>query len=158
MGSNWNILSSKSKPSLCTYLYTCMMSIFHNLVWFQRDFNVAIASWIEGGIHQKMEKDITTSKDLRGHFDDAFWVRPQLLSNESLTMGHALPAFIILGLGLLPATIAIIVELLHHKYEKGTVSKARIRNYTDQWQRPKHPKGLILTNTIHELYTWMVWR
>ena len=74
-----------------------------------------------------MEKDITTSKDLRGHFDDAFWVPPTLLTNESLTMSHALPAFVILGIGLLPATIAFVVELLHHKYEKRTVNKAMIR-------------------------------
>ena len=83
-----------------------------------------------------MEKDITTSKDLRGHFDDAFWVPPlvtlTLLTNECLTMSHALPAFIILGIGLLPATIAFVVELLHRKYEEGTVNKARII--------PKYPR------------------
>ena len=77
-----------------------------------------------------MEKDITTSKDLRGHFDDAFWVPPTLLTNECLTMSHALPAFVILGIGLLPAIIAIIAELWEHKYEKGTVNKTIIRNDT----------------------------
>ena len=85
---------------------------------------MAIASWLDSGIHQKMVKDVITSKALRGHFE--FWAPPQLLTNETLTMGHVIPAFIILGLGLLPATIAFILELLHHQSKKKTVTKTKI--------------------------------
>ena len=91
---------------------------------FQQDFNVAIASWIECGIRQKMEKDITTSKAFRGHFE--FWVPLHLPTNETLTMGHVIPAFIILGLGLLLATIPFIFELFHHYCQGKTVAKAKI--------------------------------
>ena len=79
-----------------------------------------------------MEKDITTSKAFREHFEDAFWVPQQLLTNKSITFGHTIPAFIILGLGLLPAAIAFIVELLYHQYKKRTASKARMR-MTPSW-------------------------
>lgn len=99
---------------------------------FQHDFNVAIASWVSSGIHQKMEKDITTSKAFRGHFDDAFWVPQQLLTNKSLTMGHATPAFIILGLGLMPALISFLIELLHHQYKGKTASNMRT-GMTPSW-------------------------
>ena len=100
---------------------------------------MAIASWIESGIHQKMEKDIAFSKAVQGQIADQFWVPQklltnnsriwvpeQLLTNEVLTMNHALPAFIIHGIGLVPAAVAFIFELLHHKFEKRTANKRRI--------------------------------
>ena len=82
---------------------------------FQHGFNAAIASWLECGILLKMERDVTTSKDFRAHFE--FWAPQHLLRNEeTLTMDHAVPAFIILGLGLLSASIALVVEFIrrHH--------------------------------------------
>ena len=87
---------------------------------------MAVASWLDSGIYQKMKNDIITAKDLRGHFDDAFWVPQQMLSNEPLTIGHALPAFIILGLGILSSTITFIGQILHQQYKKRTARKARI--------------------------------
>ena len=88
---------------------------------FQKDFNRAIASWISSGIHQKMENDFVTSRAYRKHFQ--FWAPPKLLTTDSLTMGHALPAFIILGLGLLPATITFMAELLVNLCNKKAVTK-----------------------------------
>ena len=116
----------KSSP-----LYARIMEAKYNvhvltILSFQRDFNVAVASWLDSGIYQKMKNDIITAKDLRGHFDDAFWVPQQMLSNEPLTIGHALPAFIILGLGILSSTITFIGQILHQQYKKRTARKARI--------------------------------
>ena len=80
---------------------------------FQRDFNVAISSLLENGIYQKITRDITTSKAYRGHFHD-FWTPEQLRSNKPFTMDHAMPAFIALGLGLIPAILIFLLELVLH--------------------------------------------
>ena len=113
-----NLLSPKSKPSSRTYIFTELIALFLTILSFQRGFNAAVASWVECGILKKMERDITTSKDFRAHFE--FWAPQQLLRNEeTLTMGHAVPAFIIFGFGLLCASVAFVVEFVHqHRREK----------------------------------------
>ena len=78
---------------------------------FQRAFNVAVSSLLENGIYQKITRDITTSKAHRGHFHD-FWTPKQLRSNKPFTMDHVMPAFIALGLGLIPATFIFLLELV----------------------------------------------
>ena len=93
---------------------------------FQQDFNRAIAAWISSGIHQKMENDFVTSRAYRKHFQ--FWAPPKLLTTDSLTMGHALPAFIILGLGLLPATITFMAELLVNRCKNKKKNKNKKNN------------------------------
>ena len=90
---------------------------------FQRAFNVAISSLLENGIYQKITRDITTSKAHRGYFHE-FWTPEQLRSNKPFTFHHAMPAFIALGLGLIPATLILLLELVLHLCKKYRTSKA----------------------------------
>ena len=70
-----------------------------------------------------MEKEIKTSMAYRGQFD-VFWIPEQLRSNKPFTIDHAIPAFLVLGLGLTPATIVFLLELVQHFCRKKTTDKA----------------------------------
>ena len=76
---------------------------------------MAALSWMESGIHQKMENDITTAQAFRGFFKDAFWTRNETVRNDKpLEIQHVFPSFILLGVGLVPSIIAFFLELLFH--------------------------------------------
>ena len=75
---------------------------------------MVISLLVNSGIYQKIEKDITTSTAYRGYFD-ILWTREKLSDNKPLTMDHALPSFIALGLGLIPAIMIFFLELFNHK-------------------------------------------
>ena len=80
---------------------------------------------LEGGIYQKIEKDIKTSKVHRGYFD-VFWAHEKLRPNKPFTIDHATPAFLVLGFGLTPATLIFVLELVQHfcrKKRTNTASK-----------------------------------
>ena len=70
-----------------------------------------------------MEKEIKTSMAYRGQFD-VFWIPEQLRSNKPFTIDHAIPAFLVLGLGLTPATIVFLLELMQHFCRKKTTDMA----------------------------------
>ena len=110
------------KQALLMHVHVMNNVSYITIFSFQQDFNRAIASWVSSGIRQKMEKDIKTSRAFQGHFQ--FWSPQEMLTNDPLTMGHAIPAFIILGLGLLPATITFMAELLVHLCNKKVTTKA----------------------------------
>ena len=73
---------------------------------------MAISSWLETGIHQKMQKEITTSQAFRGHFEESFWTRRNVQGKKPLTIHHVLPSFMVLGFGLIPSIIIFILESL----------------------------------------------
>ena len=75
---------------------------------------MVISLLVNSGIYQKIEKDITTSTAYRGYFD-ILWTREKLSDNKPLTIDHALPSFIALGLGLIPAIMIFFLELFNHK-------------------------------------------
>ena len=83
---------------------------------------MAVNSLLDNGIYQKIEKDITTSKSLRVNLE-MFWVREQLRSNKPLTIDHVIPAFILLGLGLIPSTVVFFLELIHLLCKKKNATK-----------------------------------
>ena len=70
-----------------------------------------------------MEKEIRTSKAYQGQFD-VFWIPEQLRSNKPFTIDHAIPAFLVLGLGLTLATMVFFLELAQHFCRKKTTDKA----------------------------------
>ena len=84
------------------------------ILQLQNDFSMAISLLVNSGIYQKIEKDITTSTAYRGYFD-ILWTREKLSDNKPLTIDHALPSFIALGLGLIPAIMIFFLELFNHK-------------------------------------------
>ena len=79
---------------------------------FQRDFQVAISSWIETGIYQKMRRDITSSPDFRGYLEESFWTQKKIHGNKPINIYHVLPAFMALGFGLISSIISFILEFL----------------------------------------------
>ena len=99
-------------------IYKYAYSILH---LFQRDFYVAVSSLLENGIYQKIEKDITTSKQYRGLFD-IYWVPERLRTDKPLTIDHVIPAFFLLGL-LIPSTFVFFLELIHPLCKKKNAGK-----------------------------------
>ena len=84
---------------------------FEIFIFFQQVFKVAISSWVETGIHQKMENEITSSLEHRGHFEESFWTRTNVQGNKPLTIQHALPSFMIYGFGIISSMVVFILEL-----------------------------------------------
>ena len=66
---------------------------------------------LECGIYHKIEKDIKTSKAHGGYFN-VFWTPKKLKSTDPFTIEHAIPAFLMLGLGLPIAIITFLLEYL----------------------------------------------
>ena len=79
---------------------------------------MAFAWWVATGTFQQMEKEITTSKEFRGHFE-MFWKYTNEAKIAVLKFDHILPSLILLACGLGPATVALCLELLHHSWNKG---------------------------------------
>ena len=76
---------------------------------FQNEFNVAISWLLNSGIYQKIENDVTSSPAYKGYFD-ILWTPQKIQSNKALTIEHVLPSFFALGLGLIPAVMAFVLE------------------------------------------------
>ena len=81
---------------------------------------MAISSWVETGIQQKMEDEITTSAAFRGHFEESFWKNNHAIGNKPLTTRHVLPCFVTLIFGLILSTIIFILEQLLCSNKKKT--------------------------------------
>ena len=96
---------------------------WHTFHAFQKVFNRAFSSLLEGGIYQKIEKDIKTSKVHRGYFD-VFWAHEKLRPNKPFTIDHATPAFLVLGCGLTPASLIFVLELVQHFCRKKITNMA----------------------------------
>ena len=73
---------------------------------------MAISSWIETGIYQKMRRDITSSPDFRGYSEESFWTQKKIYGNKPINIYHVLPAFMALGFGLISSMISFILEFL----------------------------------------------
>ena len=54
----------------------------------------------------------------RRYYTDIYWIRENLRPNKPLSVDHALPSFIMLGLGIIPAAIIFFVEVFHSKFKK----------------------------------------
>ena len=76
---------------------------------------VSLSTIVNNGIYEKIKRDIITSKEFRGHFYGFIWSPEILTSNKPLNIDHALPAFVALGLGLIPATLIFLLEIIFHK-------------------------------------------
>ena len=73
---------------------------------------MAISSWIETGIYQKMRRDITSSPDFRGYLEESFWKQKKIHGNKPINIYHVLPAFMALGFGLISSMISFTLEFL----------------------------------------------
>ena len=82
-----------------------------------------MSSLVESGIYQKIRQDVASSY-AKGDYHKVFWVREQLRPNKPFTIDHAIPAFIVLGFGLVSSTLTFALELLRHLCRKKRTSKA----------------------------------
>ena len=79
---------------------------------------MAVSSLLHSGIYHKFQNDIKTSKMFRRYYTDIYWIRENMRPNKPLSVDHALPSFIMLGLGIIPAAIIFFVEVFHSKFKK----------------------------------------
>ena len=84
------------------------LGVTFKYMMFQREFDMAIGWMFNTGIYQKMLKDVTTSTELRAHFEEAFWVPNKMRTTSVLTMKHLLMMFLMLVV-LLAVSIAIFL-------------------------------------------------
>ena len=73
---------------------------------------MAISSWIETGIYEKMRRDIASLPDFRGILEESFWTQKKMHGNKPLIIYHVVPALIALGFGLISSIISFILEFL----------------------------------------------
>ena len=89
-----------------TYLYKFMTNSS-----FQTAFSQTISRLLNTGIYQKLERDITTVETAYRDLFDIQWIPKQLGQTDPLTIGHTLPSFLSLGIGLILATFVFILDL-----------------------------------------------
>ena len=87
---------------------------------------MAFAWWVASGTFQQMEKEISTSKEFRGHFEN-FWKWTHEARIDTLYFDHVLPSLILLACGLGPATVAFFLELLHHSWKRPGEMKVQVK-------------------------------
>ena len=95
---------------------------------------------LNNGIYHKVERDISTAyRDLF----DIQWVPKQLGKTDPLTIGHILPSFFVLGIGLTLATFVFILELC-----KQGKKKSKDQNVVSHWEHSSHlpalSKGVVV--------------
>ena len=95
---------------------------------------MAVLSWMESGIYQKMKHDVTNAPAFRGYFKGAIiWTMDRSIrDNDPLTMDHILPSIFLLSVGLVSSIIAFFVEVLYHLNEKrvGNKTSASIQRHS----------------------------
>ena len=89
---------------------------------FQNKLSVVISLLLNSGIYQKIENDVTSSTAYKGYFD-ILWTPQKIQSNKALTIEHLLPSFFALGLGLIPAGIAFVLEFFSRRQKVSNPSK-----------------------------------
>ena len=85
----------------------------------QRDINMALAWWMDTGIHFKMNADIRAEY---GSFKN-FWQRPKIRGNQSLGLSHVVPSIIIFGVATFISIIAFALEITHYKSKQNKTKK-----------------------------------
>ena len=93
------------------------------MMLLQRDINMAIAWWMDTGIHFKMEADITSEYGSQR----ASWTRPKVRGNQPLSFSHVLPSIIIFGVAILTSMVAFAQETVPLYVQHGRMRKARKR-------------------------------
>ena len=122
---------------------------------------MAISSWLETGICQKMENEITTSPDFRSYFGGSFWARINLHGNKPITIHHVLPSFMVLGFGLIPSIIIFILELLLCLNKKKILVEPIPENHISdhEYVTGTNPRATVMdednNNTIMEWLKYM---
>ena len=74
---------------------------------------MAVSWWVATGTNIKMERDVLDST-AGANWKQAFWIRKNTAGNVPLKIDHVVTPLIMLGVGLMAATVSFLLELLHH--------------------------------------------
>ena len=82
---------------------------------------MAIAWWIDTGIHFKMAADI------RAEYASLWnkWLKPKIRDETRLGLSHVAPSIIILGVATFFSIIAFAFEIVHHLCKQNKIKKKR---------------------------------
>ena len=101
---------------------------------------MAIAWWMDTGIHFKMASDIRA--EYGSHLMvDLTWRKPKIRDNLTLGISHVLPSIIILGVATFISIIAFALENVHY-FPKITKNKRRRqRRQKREMAQPKRTRA-----------------
>ena len=82
---------------------------------------MAIAWWMDTGIHIKMAADINAKYG--SHWNE--WQKPKIRGNLPLGFSHVAPSFIIFGVAIFISIIVLVQEISHYLSKQHTIKKKR---------------------------------
>ena len=97
---------------------------------------MALAWWMDTGIHFKMGADIRAEY---GSFKN-FWQRPKIRGNQSLGFSHVVPSIIIFGVATFISIIAFALEIVHNLSKQNKMKKNRRRRQRRQKRDMAQPE------------------
>ena len=100
---------------------------------------MAIAWWMDTGIHFKMATDIKAEYGSQLNY----WQRPKIRDNLPLGFSHVAPSVIIYGFATLLSLIAFALEIFHYRQNK-------IKNRRSQRQRQLNRARALPRSTMKQ--------
>ena len=100
---------------------------------------MAIAWWMDTGIHFKMASDIRAEYGTH-LMVDLTWRKPKIRDNLTLGISHVLPSIIILGVATFISIIAFALEIVHNLSKQNKMKKNRRRRQRRQKRDMAQPK------------------
>ena len=97
---------------------------------------MAIAWWMDTGIHFKMASDIRAEYGSL----DLTWRQPKIRGNLPLGFSHVLPSIIIFGAATFISIIAFALEIVHYWSKQNKIKKNKRRRQRRQKRRMAQPK------------------
>ena len=92
---------------------------------------MAIAWWMDTGIHFKMASDIRAEYGSL----DLTWRQPKIRGNLPLGFSHVLPSIIIFGVATFISIIAFALEIVHNLSKQNKMKKNRRRRQRQRRQK-----------------------
>ena len=102
----------------------------------QRDINMALAWWMDTGIHFKMGSDIRA--EYGSHLNT--WRQPTIRGNQPLGFSHVVPSIIIFGVATFISIIAFALENVHYFPKQNKIKKNKRRRQRRQKRGMAQPK------------------
>ena len=100
---------------------------------------MAIAWWMDTGIHFKMASDIRAEYGTH-LMVDLTWRKPKIRDNLTLGISHVLPSIIIFGVATFISIIAFALEIVHYWSKQNKIKKNKRRRQRRQKRRMAQPK------------------
>ena len=93
--------------------------MYYHIFWdqtisLQNDIDMAVAWWINTGIHFKMVADVRAEYGSQSNF----WKRPKIRENIPLNLSHVGTAIITFGAAIFLSIIGFVIEITYAKLRK----------------------------------------